>query len=144
MARIASLKVQSNLKNLSEIRSFIEDQAKKAGLSEEGTSRIKLSVDEAIANIILHGYGETGGEISVHVDQIEGKLVVSIVDSAPPFNPLLQEKQIDPNVPLDDRALGGMGIIFIRENTDAQEYMYSEAGENIFQLTIHDGVQSGK
>ena len=141
MAKKASLRIQSDLKKLSEIRRFIELQAREAGLSEENTSRIRLAVDEASANIINHGYGESGGKIDVNVEYDAGRMTVSLVDSAPAFNPLLQDNRINPESPLEDRAIGGMGIIFIRDSTDTQEYRYTEAGENILSLTIHGGVQ---
>ena len=138
MERIASIKIQAKLKNLSEIRKFIELQAREIGISEEDTSRIRMAVDEASANIILHGYGDLEGDLGVNIDHGDGKLTVSLVDSAPAFNPLQRDTQVDLNSPLEERPIGGLGILFILDTTDAQEYRYSEAGENILSLTINE------
>ena len=133
----ALLKVDSDLKNLSVIRSFIEDAAARVGLSEEGVSKIRLAVDEACANIIQHGYGDNDGEIRLEAKQADGKLVVTLVDDAPPYNPLTETSAPDMSVPLEDRPLGGMGVLLVKQNTDAAEYRSTDSGGNALILTMH-------
>ena len=136
MANISnSLTVQSDLKNLSIIRSFVEDAADNVGLSKEATSGMRLAVDEACANIILHGYKNSEGEIEVSVHQDGPALVVTLSDEAPLYNPLEESSKPDLDAPLEMRALGGMGVLLVQQNTDAVEYRKNARGGNTLILT---------
>lgn len=39
-----------------------------------------------------------------------------------PFNPLMIETEIDPLAPLEERAIGGLGILFMRQYMDDIRY----------------------
>lgn len=132
-----SLTVVSDLKNLSEIRNFVGNAAKDAGLSDEGVAEIRLAVDEACANIIQHGYKNNDGEIVIGVTQDNDKVVVTVSDDAPSYNPLKETPEPDLDAPLDERPLGGMGFLIIRENTDAVEYRARESGGNALSMAKH-------
>jgi anti-sigma regulatory factor (Ser/Thr protein kinase) len=81
-----------------------------------------LAADEALANIILHGYGEDS--ISpIRLDaRVSGEtLILEVEDSGPAFDPL---KAPPPklNVPPEERKPGGLGIFLIRSVTHEVEY----------------------
>jgi serine/threonine-protein kinase RsbW len=131
----ASLTVRSDLENLSSIRSFIKETAENAGLPGEGVSQLRLAVDEACANIMIHGYRQNDGEITIAVNHGGGKMVVSVSDDAPRYNPLKETPSPDLEAPLDERLLGGMGVLLIKQNTDAVEYQSTASGGNVLILT---------
>jgi anti-sigma regulatory factor (Ser/Thr protein kinase) len=62
-------------------------------------------------------------------------LIVTISDQAKQFNPISAAVGTDLNAPLDMRELGGMGIILIKQSTDAVEYKRSEGDGNTLILT---------
>ena len=125
----------SDLKNLSQIRSFIQESAVRIGLSEQGMSEIRLAVDEACANVINHGYKDGNGDLTVSVDGDDNRMTVTISDNAPAYNPLTETPEPDLGAPLDIRPLGGMGVLIVRQNTDAVEYRAGENGGNILILS---------
>lgn len=130
-----SLTVQSNLENLSRIRGFIEEAAGRAGLSGQGISEIRLAVDEVCANVMTHGYKNTSGVLDICVDQTDNKMIVTVSDDAPPYNPLQETPIPDLEAPLDQRPLGGMGVLLVKQNTDWVEYKTTESGGNALIMT---------
>ncbi len=132
----ASITVLTDLENLSEVRSFIERAANEAGLSEEKVSEIRLAVDEACANSIIHGHDEgADGELTVSTAIDSEKMVVTLRDTAPLYNPLEEANAPDLHLPLGERAVGGMGVMWIKMNTDEVEYRVSESGGNELVMT---------
>ena len=130
-----SLKVQADLKNLSDIREFVKDSAEVAGFSEGEIYEIRLAVDEACANIISHGYKGNDGDITVTVDHDNDSLTVSLRDSAPLYNPLEETPSPNLDIPLEERAIGGMGVLIVKQNTDCVKYQHSATGGNELILT---------
>lgn len=74
-------------------------------------NRIVLAVDEAVANIIIHGYGKSGttGEINIEMLRDAGELVFILTDNAPPFNPL-EHVGDDASGHAASMKSGGLGI----------------------------------
>ena len=95
---------------------------------------LKLAVDEACTNIIIHGYsGMNPGSIilSIEIDPIN--IVLTITDFGHPFEP--SEAAIpDVQAGLDDRPMGGFGLFFIYQSMDLVEYETNEDG-NCLSLT---------
>lgn len=133
----ASLTVTSQLGNLSKVRLFVERTAKGAGLSSEGVLGIRLAVDEACANIIQHGYADKDGEITVTISINADSMIVCVSDDAPLYNPLEETPTPDLNTDLSERAIGGMGVLIIKQNTDLVEYEITESGGNALIMTKH-------
>jgi serine/threonine-protein kinase RsbW len=92
-------------------------------LDEDFVFDLCLAVDEALANIILHGYRQDGkGKIRVRGRAEAGILRVVVEDHAPPFNPLeAPPPKLD--VPPHERKPGGLGIFHIRTVTHEVDYI---------------------
>ncbi|HXV44873.1 MAG TPA: ATP-binding protein [Anaerolineae bacterium] len=111
--------------NLAKIGDFIEQVAKQAGLDERGVYAIHMAVDEACTNIIKHAYGGEGkGEIRLTCDIQKDGVQVVICDQGVSFDPA-QVPEFDPQKPLDERKLGGMGLFFIYSLVDRVEFKFN-------------------
>ena len=113
------LQVDSQLSELSRVWPWIESAADRNGLSEETRYAMHLCVEEALANVILHGYrGEPGHPILVRSYVSEGALYISIDDQAPPFSPLesfpVQPSGEGRRASLESVTAGGNGIGLMR------------------------------
>lgn len=84
--------------------------------------QISLALDELFTNIISYGY-RSGGEhdISLSMSADKGVIRISIVDDAAPFDPL-SAKLPDVSSPVEARAIGGLGIHFVRSMMDRVAY----------------------
>lgn len=138
-----SLKVKSELKNLASVRDFVKKAAENSGLSQDGILEICLAADEACANIINHGYKNESGDIVITVSHDEKKLTVSLSDNANPYNPLEEAVGADIDAPLNERILGGMGVILVKQNTDSVEYQRLSGGGNKLIMTKYCPVYEG-
>lgn len=128
----------ATLDSLGSIREFITNSGKAAGLDKSKTYKLSLAVDEIATNIINYGYIKAGienGIIDIVVKSDDEALKVILMDSAIPFNPLnsiLPDKK-DLSIPLEERPIGGLGIMLAKENVDKYIYEYKDKkNRNIF------------
>ena len=86
---------------------------------------INLSVDELVSNTIMYGYDD-GDEhtISVAVQWVDSQVQVTIEDDGRAFNPFLPTAvPVDVRAPIEDRAIGGLGIHLVTEMMDQVGYV---------------------
>ena len=132
MARTFSFTVDAEIKNIPVIAEGIEGFLLDVGVSQEVLPDIQLAVDEAVTNIIMHGYAGKPGTIALKIAVDAGVVRIKIRDRAPAFNPLTI-KEPDLSADLADRVVGGMGIYLIRKVMDAVSYEYVD-GENVLRM----------
>jgi len=121
------LEMLSQPRFLAAARAMIGNLAQRLGFTEILCGQISLAVDEALCNIINHGYEKKpDGHIWVSVwalDQEPAKLHIVIEDRA---------KQVDPKLirsrELDDIRPGGLGVYIIKEIMDNVTYEHREGG----------------
>ena len=124
----------ARIENVAEFRKFIEDACRQSGVDESVCFDLKLVVDEACSNLVVHGYeGLEPGPIGVSFARDGEEIVVTITDRAPPFHP--KDAPI-PNLdaPAEERKPGGLGWHLIRELVDRMDYEADEKSGN--RLTL--------
>lgn len=86
-----------------------------------------LVLDELVANTISHGQSRASHsiEISVHLHYTAGSLRVDLQDDGPAFNPL-QASEPEVDLLLDDREIGGLGLLLVRSLTTNLAYQYQK------------------
>jgi len=97
--------------------------------------KIRLSIEEAVENVVRYAYEGGMGwiEVGTELDPEGVMLSILLKDAGVPFNPL--EKQ-DPDITLsaEDRQIGGLGIFLCKQMMDHIEYKY-EDGCNILMMS---------
>lgn len=118
-----------------ELTAELSECARSAGFSEHKIGALELAVEEAVVNIIKYSYKEAGGTVTVicSADSAES-IRIDIIDDGPPFNPLTKDVP-DTTSGIEDRAIGGLGIFFIKKMTDNVNYR-RERNRNILSITI--------
>lgn len=111
------------------IAPFIAHAAKQAGIEGKEAKRLRLAVEEAVANIINHGQATT---IKLEAKTSDDHLVLTIDDDGQPFDPTA-DSSTDFSVPADERPPGGLGIMFLHEMTNGLEYQRLD-GHNILKI----------
>jgi len=121
--------------SLPDLMASLSECARKAGFGEHKIGAIELAAEEAIVNIIKYSYAGAEGTITVICSEDNDKrLHIDIIDSGPPFNPLMKDTP-DTASGIDDRAIGGLGIFFIKKMTDDVSYR-REGNRNILSITV--------
>lgn len=128
---VARIKVPSNPNRLKIVRSMIAETAALIGFQPETMRDIVLVVDEALQNVIRHGYGgRADGEIEIAVGRLDDGLIVDVRDWAPTVDP----STVKPR-DLDDIRPGGLGTHIIREIMDEVKFMPPpEDGGNLLRM----------
>jgi anti-sigma regulatory factor (Ser/Thr protein kinase) len=130
--------VSSSLEAIPPLAEEIEAWGAKAHIDMQTIFQINLILEELMTNIICYGHQqqpEKKIELTVYRNHPH-QLVITLVDEAPAFNPLFQESaSINDNI--DERAIGGLGIHFVRSLTDHIDYLYTGRGN---QLTLYKSL----
>lgn len=113
MAETVELMVPARLEEIPGVLDLIAGTAG-ALLGAGALLELQLAVDEAITNIVLHGYRGREGSITVSCRVEDDRVTVELCDTAPPFDPILAPPPI-----LDgdaaSRPVGGLGIYLMKQ-----------------------------
>lgn len=111
--------VANDLREVANTLAMIGELRTGRGVSSDVTFGVELAVDELFAHTISRGYDDDGDHrIDLSLRQEGGTLVVEIVDDSRAFDPL-QAPEPDLSTPLEERAVGGLGIYLVRKTMDA-------------------------
>lgn len=133
MVQVFELSVESDLGNLKTIRSFIKEAGTSLGVDANTVADLCLVVDEAVSNIILHGYADHVGRVDIRVASKQQDLLIRIRDQARTFDADdVETPHLDES--LQDRAYGGMGVYLIKTLTDEAEFRPVPGGGNELRL----------
>ncbi len=138
---VSRLTLKSQLDDMAALWPWIEAIVAEHALSPDTAFTIHLCLEEAISNVIRHGYGgQPGHTLTVeYVSPNAHELIFTIEDQAPPFDPLtapLIEEQPAPS-PEDLLRPGGRGILLMRKFASTIAYQRLENGtEGGNRLTI--------
>lgn len=130
---IATLHVPADLAELMQVRQFVEETAVAHISNQQTISDIVLAVDEAVTNIIRHGYQQQSGTIEIIVHCHPHKIEIKLCDDSPQFDPTTVSSP-NPATPLSHRKPGGMGVHMMRHLTDKIQYQQLPDGRN--ELTL--------
>ena len=124
--------------SLEPIRSLITSFGSVQGIDKNKIYKLCLAVDEIASNIINYGYPMAGindGTINVSIDYNDNKLTIVLEDYAVPFDPLrkLLPTPEDLAKPIEEKSIGGLGILIARQSVDAFNYEFTDGkNRNIF------------
>ena len=140
METLTSISVSADVKNLAEIRQFVREELISHDLDPIVISDVVLAVDEAVTNIILHGYRGQLGIIKVILEIEDDRLIVRLRDQAPAYDPL-NTPVPDSSVPLVQRPLGGLGVFLIKQLMDDVKHLISPQGGNEL-IMVKEGIRN--
>lgn len=116
------------LDSLAQVRAYVSEAARAAGLDSGKTYELCLAVDEIATNIVLHGYEEVNlkGDIVVEALQERGQLIIRLLDHGRTYDP---DQVTEPDVknPLNQRT-GGWGLFLSKTGVDQLDYTSSDFG----------------
>jgi anti-sigma regulatory factor (Ser/Thr protein kinase) len=118
------LNITSDAANLRTVRIKIEEFAHSGGLPAEVGEAAGLVVNEALANVIRHGYhGAKDQPILVTAEIEDGEMRLAIRDWSRPFDPSkLPQTDHDLTKPENVKP-GGLGLLCMRKLMDEAEFV---------------------
>lgn len=104
-----------------------------AGIPDNTLNELAIAMDDFVANIINHAFADKGlHHIEVNICKEPSAIKCSISDDGTPFNPL-NVKNPDIERPVEQRKIGGLGIVLARSMVDETIYERKD-GMNILSL----------
>ena len=128
-----SLLLKNDVHEVVKLSDFMKSVAEQLELEPSLGQKLRLAVEEAVVNVMDYAYPiGMEGEIEVQVLSDGKTLKVVIIDSGVPFDPTAKSKA-DITLSAEDRQIGGLGILLVRELMDSINYE-REGGKNILTL----------
>lgn len=132
------LTIEATPENVDTVIEFVDAHLEEYGCGMKEQAAIDVAIDELFANIAHYAYNPDVGYATVRVDVLKDPLSVEItfIDNGKQYDPLAKEDP-DTTLPVEDRQIGGMGILIVKKSMDAVSYEYKD-GKNI--LTIKKNI----
>ena len=128
------LVVTNDTKHLTVVREFISRLIQQSALSKEDENKIILAVDEAVTNVIEHGYdNQNDGSIEIDVISAPSSFKITIRDTGKVFNPTSTPSlNVQDHVKMGRKK--GLGIFLMRQIMDEVKYTFRDGVKN--ELTM--------
>lgn len=133
------LSIPNRLDALQTVSSTLEELGEQWQLPMTFVLNINLVLEEIITNIIFYGFPQ-GGDHQIDIAMLYDREVffLEVKDDGIAFNPLLKESpDLDANI--EDRAIGGLGIHFVKSIMDKVTY---ERKANLNILRMEKSIQT--
>jgi len=126
--------IKSRLSGIAIMNEQLSKICKQWDIDKDIAFSMNLALEEIVTNIVNHGYGgREEYDISIRFSLEKHNLRIQVKDSAPAFNPLDVDEPDDLEKPLEERQIGGLGILLVKKFTDNLNYRRSK-NKNIVTL----------
>ena len=127
----------ARLSALPAMASFIAETSARAGVPPDLGMKLTLLVEELFTNTVVHGHGGDRDEpVRVGLETEPGWVALTYEDTAPPHNPFEAIQRPDDTTDVDDRPVGGLGILLVATIARDVEYRHAE-GKNHIRLVVN-------
>jgi serine phosphatase RsbU (regulator of sigma subunit)/anti-sigma regulatory factor (Ser/Thr protein kinase) len=120
------------LEALAPLRAYVKEAGEAAGLDSSAVYNLSLAIDEIATNVVLYGYERAGrsGDISIEALNDGRTLEIVLTDHGEPYDPGAHQGPTEESLhlPLEERAIGGLGIMLAKDAVDELRYESTEAG----------------
>jgi len=101
--------------------------------------RLTLLVEELFTNTVVHGHGrDTEAPIHLTLDVGTESIGLTYEDTAPPHDPFATVRVPDDASGVEERPVGGLGVVLIAAMAERVEYTYA-GGRNRVSLIMPSG-----
>ena len=132
---IKELTIEALVSNNKVVISFVNDELARFEVLNSVRVEIVTVVEEIFLNIANYAYGDGQGDATLRMEIDEDKRTVTLtfIDSGKEFDPLAQDEP-DIFLPIDERPIGGLGILMVKKMMDSASYC-REDDKNFFTVT---------
>jgi serine phosphatase RsbU (regulator of sigma subunit)/anti-sigma regulatory factor (Ser/Thr protein kinase) len=129
-----SLCLSNHTEDVSKLSDFIKAFMEELSLEHKTAAGMRLALEETVVNVMNYAYpSAVEGDVYIYADSNYREVRFTVVDSGAPFDPTAV---LSPDTTLDveNRPIGGLGILLIRKIMDSVSYCRKE-GKNVLTLT---------
>ena len=108
-----------------EVREFLESFCRDAGVARPPSLRLNLVVEELFTNTVTHGHGgDCDCPVWITLEAKRATVTMTYLDQAPPFNPFGMTPRPLLEGGIEQRKVGGLGVLLATELTASSEYAH--------------------
>jgi len=134
------MRLCADIRDVETIREFVVRVSRDLDVDDRIIPDLELVADELCSNVINHGYNGQGGWIEVTVLPVEQGLQLTIRDWGQGFDPAAVPVP-DLEAPLEQRALGGLGLFLVRQLMDEVQFETCDGNGNSVTVVKRAGVR---
>ena len=106
-----------------EVRDFVESFCGVAGVARPPALRLNLVLEELFTNTVKHGHGgDCDSPVWIALEARVETVTLTYLDCAPAFNPFVVVEQVALGGAIEQRKVGGLGVLLATELTESSEY----------------------
>lgn len=133
-----TLHLRYEVAEIDRLLAAVQAEAKRANWSDSLLNNVMLAAEEAVVNVINYATPANPDDtVDFSLLCKDGSVEISVSDSGPEFDPLRQAPEVDTDLPLEQRKVGGLGIFLIRNLAESMEYVRKD-GRNILKIRLKD------
>ena len=126
----------ARLAELQGINAFLEAYCQASGLERRHCLRLNVVLEELFVNTVRHGHrGDCDAPVWISLESDDAAICVTYEDTAPPFNPYAKLPAGSPDISVEMRKIGGLGVLLTRELAASRDYAYV-FGRNRIRLSM--------
>jgi anti-sigma regulatory factor (Ser/Thr protein kinase) len=130
--------ITRGLAELPRVIELVDEFCDSIAATPQDAHSLHLAIEEAVSNVLQHGYAGMPRPVSLSLQSIAADRVrATVTDRAPPFNPL-SRPEVDTSLPLEERAIGGLGVHLVKKLMDTTHYERRD-GQNILTMELKLG-----
>lgn len=128
-----TLTIKNDVHEVKRFSEFIKSAIEKLNVDTSLARQLRLAVEEAVVNVIEYAYPiDSEGDIIINMMYDGNTLRFQIIDTGVAFDPTTKQRT-DTTLSAEDRQIGGLGILLVRELMDSINYERID-GKNILTL----------
>ncbi len=129
---------EAKIENITGVTAFVDEWLEGLDCGMKAQLQIDVALDELFSNIAQYAYAPGTGDATIRLefDEATRRASITFIDGGVPYDPL-QKEDPDVNKPVEERAIGGLGIFLVKKTMDGMEYARRD-DKNI--LTIHKQI----
>ena len=121
---------------LPEVVAFTGDVCLAAALDRDACLRLTLFVEELFTNTVVHGHGQDSDEpVRLAFVIGPGRITMTYEDTGPPHDPFTALTAPDDEADVEDRPVGGLGVLLVAGLATDVEYRRAD-GRNRISLAV--------
>lgn len=119
------IELQATLNNYEQFITFIESQLTDIQIMDSDKMKVLTACEELIVNIVNYAYPNNKGNLEIIFKKKSQDVTIVFIDSGMKFNPL-SKPDADTTLSVEEREIGGLGILMVKKLMDDINYEYKE------------------
>jgi anti-sigma regulatory factor (Ser/Thr protein kinase) len=119
---------------------WFETIVERLGMPSRAAFRVHVVLEEAVTNAVMHGFDPgVAGEVTLEINGTPERVTAVLRDTGRPFNPIVEPPLPVVPRPIEEAAVGGLGVKLMR--TFCSDLRYQRAGQ-MNELTMEFDVRA--